>query len=84
MSLSALVFCLLLVLVYVSLVSGMCVLHMMVDGYAARWSFRESAALERIGCVLIMSRYVTPVPVIVLSCLVVLSSCGGVFWFLVF
>ena len=76
--------CLLLVLVYVSLVRDMCVLRMMVDGYAARWSFRESAALECICYVLIMSRYVTPVPVIVLSCLVVLSSCGGVFWFLVF
>ena len=32
--------------VQLSLVSDMCVLHMVVDGYAARWSFRESAALE--------------------------------------
>ena len=59
--------CLLLVWVYVSLVRDMCVLCMMVDGYAAWWSFWESATLECICYVLILSRYFTPVPVILLS-----------------
>ena len=38
-SLPTLLWCLILVLGCVSLVSGMCVLHMMVDEYAAKWSF---------------------------------------------